>query len=65
MCDETMEKQINLWICELITEFKGKKRAGWTAFVRLKAKENYSHVTQENGKFSASADYLIFQIVIW
>ncbi|XP_008562678.1 PREDICTED: tigger transposable element-derived protein 1-like [Galeopterus variegatus] len=55
---EKMEKQLNLWIHEMMTN---KKSIVDSIIVRLKAKEIYSHVTQgqENVKpFSASAGWL-------
>lgn len=55
---EKMEKQLNLWIHEMVTN---KKSTVDSTVVRLKAKEIYSHVTQgqkHEKPFSASAGWL-------
>lgn len=48
MCDEAVEKQLELWIHEMMTKFKKNKGILDSIVVRLKDKENYSHITQEN-----------------
>jgi hypothetical protein len=54
-----MEKQLNLWIHEMMT--KKKKKVVDSIVVKLKAKEVYSHVTQcqkHVKPFSACAGWL-------